>query len=315
MAITDTEREQIVNEILEQIQNNGLNFQGTPITLPSDIDEAEEDRQKVFIPGIDMRNATPVYGNLNLENLLNAYGLTKVEEIASDISSNYMKKVADSDLNMNGHDITNANVNVATHMTLGTEGNSYGGYQITTSEQLDSFIETGKVMWAKVTQDASPVGNDGIVLSIGWRKDSTRGYCRQLFFDEANHNIYSRGQSNGVWRDWLPIVGNQSSAINAMGSNYIRYENGLQICWGTATATGTSVEFQTNWQRINLANPATFPVSFSAKPYCSAHTCDGDPVVVGRTIADTSKITNLYCWYPQSFSSITFNYVAIGKWK
>ena len=197
-----------------------------------------------------------------------------VKEFVKEVTESYgyMKKVADSDLDMNGKSLINALVNIATHMTLGTEGNAYGGYQITTAEQLDDFNETGKVKWAKVTAEASPVGNDGILLSIGWRKDASRGYCRQLFFDEANHNIYSRGQSNGVWRDWLPVLGNTSSAINSMGSNYIRYENGLQICWGSAMFTELSAkgipygssglyQYESN-QTIN------FPQPFIGTPIC-----------------------------------------------
>lgn len=84
--------------------------------------------------------------------------------------------------------------------------------------------------------------------------------------------------------------------VNAFGTNYIRYENGLQICWGS--------------ENITAAKQFTFPVAFTS----------GGGVMV-------SSNANGYCWATGAGNtSFNFNcsnfgtginarYIAIGRWK
>ena len=77
---------------------------------------------------------------------------------------------------------------------------------------------------------------------------------------------------------------------------YIRYSNGLQICWGYASA-GSAVT-------IN------FPKSFSQKPIVSvtSDTSNTDSKVTAQSASQTITVYNNLSYYG-SF------YIAIGRWK
>ena len=81
--------------------------------------------------------------------------------------------------------------------------------RITTSEELDAFIEPSKVKFAVLSRDADlakPVlgGKDGLIVSHGWAGDNRYGY--QMAYDDGGYNISFRYYSNGTWSSWKALT-------------------------------------------------------------------------------------------------------------
>ena len=84
--------------------------------------------------------------------------------------------------------------------------------------------------------------------------------------------------------------------IEEQGDEYIRYSNGIQICWGYVSAGTTSTK--------------NFPKSFLQKPSVSltADTADTNSVVTAQATNQTLTVHNNFAYYGSY-------YIAIGKWK
>lgn len=100
------------------------------------------------------------------------------------------------------------------------------------------------------------------------------------------------------------------SNVVAKGSNYIRYGNGMQICWGTFTnnsASGTLI---------------TYPVAFTAAPAITngiAHSGDGKGLSY-RYIVGPSTKTSFRVYVFNGNNAVTADgiglaYTAVGSWK
>ena len=104
--------------------------------------------------------------------------------------------------------------------------------------------------------------------------------------------------------------GKNVERVNSVGTNYIRYENGIQICWKSGAAFDTD------------DTPITLPVPFKDTTYAvsaigkglSTSTNISLPKIVGKTTTDftikgtsTNGIT--------TFAGGTVDYVAVGYWK
>ena len=92
--------------------------------------------------------------------------------------------------------------------------------------------------------------------------------------------------------------------INSSGDNYIRYENGLQICWG-------------NHVTSNPPTARQFPKQFNASPCVTlTHLSTVSTGGYYTKIADVSKsqftpiLTN-----GSSYIATSYRYIAIGMWK
>ena len=102
------------------------------------------------------------------------------------------------------------------------------------------------------------------------------------------------------------LVGNPTGAltwnskeierVNATSTNYIRYESGLQLCWGTVTSVNSS------------GVSVTFPVSFNATPAIMLSTTASSHCYYsgGSSTGFTAK---------SAASSATVIYAAVGWWK
>ena len=92
------------------------------------------------------------------------------------------------------------------------------------------------------------------------------------------------------------------SGVVESGTNYIRYSNGIQVCWGTVVISETS-------GRI------TFPKPFAHSSFSPPITCFGDKALY-------ENYFNVNNWDTNSFSiertgqpgSARFNYICIGLW-
>lgn len=87
--------------------------------------------------------------------------------------------------------------------------------------------------------------------------------------------------------------------VNARGTNYIRFESGLQIVWGSTTATtaGTTV---------------TFPVAFANTYYSVISQSSGSSLTAGYATKTTTSV--LVC-SSHATTQAAVDYICIGKWK
>lgn len=114
----------------------------------------------------------------------------------------------------------------------------------------------------------------------------------QLRANDGVNNVSLVGKPDGtlIWNS------KEVERINASGTNYIRYESGLQICWDTVTGVSSS------------GKNADFPVAFNGTP----------AITLGTTSAS-------HCYYTggsstgfsakSAGSNVTVIYIAAGKWK
>lgn len=104
----------------------------------------------------------------------------------------------------------------------------------------------------------------------------------------------------------LTWLGKEVERVNSIGSNYIRYENGLQICWG-----GTSTITTATTVTVNL------PVAFVNDGYSIAIgrwwvASAGEEYYVHDSITTSFKLTTIGSVGGGAHS---YKYIAIGKWK
>ena len=95
------------------------------------------------------------------------------------------------------------------------------------------------------------------------------------------------------YTDW-----DQRIDVKAVGTNYIRYGNGLQMCWGniSTTTSGTTV---------------TFGAAFKDTNYILVNQGTGYSINAGHR----SKTTTSVIIESSSTTSAGVNWIAIGKWK
>lgn len=87
--MTEQERNQIVQEITQNVltalANNSIDWSTSKISF-SDIESiTTATREKVLVPAIDTRNNQRVYGNLDLNTLLSAYGLKEAMKVVDTV--------------------------------------------------------------------------------------------------------------------------------------------------------------------------------------------------------------------------------------
>lgn len=107
-----------------------------------------------------------------------------------------------------------------------------------------------------------------------------------------------------------------SKVIDSSGSSYIKFANGIGICWGHA---GTSAQATTQTGAIytyTWNNVATFPFTFTSLPVVSVTPFDVVYSGILQNTFSTSGITKLIIWRPDSGNIYpNINYIAIGYWK
>lgn len=140
-------------------------------------------------------------------------------------------------------------------------------------------------------------------------KEYNAGFFRIRAFDGT-----TRQSLNGYANGTLSWSGKNIDCVEEQGDGYIRYSNGLQICFGVAVNNnnlGTGVTRQ------------SFPVAFSATPIiATTPSVRAESNTYTVTIGDvygTTFIINSWANYniPPVLSDapLATHYVAIGKWK
>ena len=109
------------------------------------------------------------------------------------------------------------------------------------------------------------------------------------------------------------IVCNNSRLSPLFNVIHLRYDNGLQICWGStgATCNSTSGSFH-----YGISDAYTFPVAFASNPFVTATVRDditGLPFCAIDTASSTSLKIEVFVTTSGKYVSATF--IAIGFWK
>lgn len=204
-----------------------------------------------------------------------------------------------------------------------------------TPEQVNQFLPlsggtmSGDIEFYDNLYLGSPLESDSNVKTkfagLYSNKNNPHKYCGIAFVNEQTGNI--RPQTNisagdGTNRNHLIIYGDADGgvaykgidiSIAAMGTNYIRYGNGLQICWGQ---TGS----QTANANADKSASITFPVAFKDTTYTISfidrYSSGGwtDHTFSTSTYSTTS--VNVYLRNNTTSNyTFTFSWMAIGTWK
>nr|DAJ67710.1 MAG TPA: baseplate protein [Caudoviricetes sp.] len=152
--------------------------------------------------------------------------------------------------------------------------------------------------WYSIPADATnaPIADAGQIVSL-----RAPGYvwpC-QVFISSSINGLYCRTFNGTNWSAWM------AAGIVASGSNYVRFGDGTQICWGIGSYVDGYIT-ETN-RRVN------FPVAFV-----------NNPAVIAASNANIGNTTVLVGW--ESTTGFTIgetsgnlrgntNWIAIGRWK
>ena len=91
-----------------------------------------------------------------------------------------------------------------------------------------------------------------------------------------------------------------AAAISASGSNYVRFSDGTQLCWGKVNqSSGVAITF-------------SFPVAFKDTNYFAKTDFEGGAADSNLTNYKTTSVTNRTAIYG---GSSAWRYFAIGRWK
>ena len=117
----------------------------------------------------------------------------------------------------------------------------------------------------------------------------------------------------GLFDQLIDFLGD--GGVEESGSNYVRFKDGTQICWTTASLSKVSNYY--------LSGYTAFPKSFINTSYASIPVVSGDSTVpVGRFTIITKAISGVTFYYqnisaPYTGTAYTLNVdvITIGRWK
>lgn len=173
---------------------------------------------------------------------------------------------------------------------------------------------TGKITRSSGTGLASRDVDTSFLYIGGGTTDSNGAYLSLYGKDHSNAGRFILAAKDGTNSTYLNGLasgslnwdGKEVERVNASGSDYIRFQSGLQICWGYAQTTTSGHTY-------------TFPVSFDTNPKVAFS-------VGNTTESNTSYSTKITGLSKTSFKgicsstsntgqNITCTYIAVGFWK
>lgn len=174
---------------------------------------------------------------------------------------------------------------IATRLPI-TGGTMIGG--IITAESY--FVKRDSDDSSVLVLGATDVTNGGYLGLYGKNHSTNAGRFAVVATDGSNTRILL-GKPSGE----LTWGNKEIERVNASGTDYIRYESGLQICWGqkgSITTTDTTI---------------TFPVAFNSQPRIG---------VTATVTTITTSNTNETSFKAKTTSgSGIIAYIAVGYWK
>lgn len=150
-----------------------------------------------------------------------------------------------------------------------------------------------------------PSGNPGARIVLRGRSQVGGG---GWFVLRANSTANDAVELIGKPNKSLTWAGKEVERVNSIGTNWIRYENGLQMCWaeGETGASGNVV--------------VTFPVAFSSSYEKNPEVIASSTGRLAHYVVTTTDITvtsvTLYARTVRGdFANLGYRYLAIGRWK
>ena len=166
----------------------------------------------------------------------------------------------------------------------------------------DAIVGKTNDSWISIFSGTSINGGASLELNGHSRGDVGARGNFVLRASDANGNIYElHGRTDGG----LTWNGCDIEQPNHVGTHFIRYSSGLQICWGTA---------RTESNRIATI---TFEMPFIYNPYISA-LVSGDNAIVYSPMLRTCTPTGITLLANNSEGNqagVAMDWIAIGRWK
>ena len=126
----------------------------------------------------------------------------------------------------------------------------------------------------------------------------------QLWIEQSGGKLFSRGGNGNIRVDDTPFKGyatlddvDRAEKAVSQGTNWIRYNSGLQMCWNN---------------RLEHAQTWTFPVPFSVTPVVVAFALPSD---APADVHWLMHLSNTSCAIVQEGDGHYSNVLAIGRWK
>lgn len=135
---------------------------------------------------------------------------------------------------------------------------------------------------------------EGHVNENGYASLEFRAYKNEADSKTNTSLVMGYGIGSSATEQYLQFADKRID-VSAIGTNYIRYGNGLQICWGIH-GSGTSFT-------------VTYPVAFNAEPAITVSPSTNVTVAISTSGRQTTGLVATLS------SAAWFRYVAIGKWK
>lgn len=172
---------------------------------------------------------------------------------------------------------------------------SYGGNYVPSDTSNKGWCSLGLciIYYTESTIDNQPA-TWGQLINLPASLDDE---VTQIWIDQSDGRIRYRGGNSKVVANDTPFKDvattdevNAREKVNSQGTNWVRYESGLQLCWSTWVASGA-------WW--------SFPVAFSEEPAVTISARSGDWQWVGdlSTTGCSNKGNGEAC------------IIAIGRWK
>lgn len=205
-----------------------------------------------------------------------------------------------------------------TNALLNSKANSsdLNNYLPLSGGTVDGSIKTTSVSYpnfeSQIAIGSYTNGADLVLLGKDASANAGKFYLRA---SDGNNSKSLVGYPNGV----LVWDAKDISCIDSSGTNYIRYTNGLQICWGRWSTNVTIDTTQGGIYYGVVPTLPTFPVPFTENPAINVNHVNGSAIYCACCAIGVSytNITHLAFYRGSAISNatISLNYTAIGRWK
>ena len=161
---------------------------------------------------------------------------------------------------------------------------------------LDSKVSSSG--HADTASNAEYLGNDAAYMRMHWNGQGGQPTWLWGGNDASNMYVWNPSNFSVNYANSAGSAGSAGNGVAASGSNYVRFGDGTQICWGQQGIA-------------NAGTTITYAVAFSSIPaVVNSGTEDIDDVFFVRNITTTNFVADKRGWY-----SGNNTWIAIGRWK
>lgn len=162
--------------------------------------------------------------------------------------------------------------------------------------------------WYSIPADATnaPIADAGQILAF-----SSPGHvwpC-QIFASSSAYGLYYRAFNGTNWNAWMAV------GVVASGSNYVRFGDGTQICWGSGTMPVKNSEGRSCFLQYSGILTVNFPAAFSSNPAGFVNGGNHAAYWNGNSPWTTTTSIRVSIASNGTTDSMQYSYIAIGRWK